>query len=252
VTSLERAALDAALSPRTGNPFLTAESVLMGAALDSVVTVVAAGANATILPAPATGYVNVITSVLVNNQSAATTAGYRITCGGSEMYESALTTTIAASGNAGLFGQLADGAMQGYATGLGDVAFVVTYFAIPTGVRFGVQKVVLTDTYQTLTAPAAGYVRCRAIMAIPAATAVGATVLMNADSAATVAMAEFTRGTDVTVITAASLAAHTRTTSAFALPAHRSTDTVKVKCASAPTAGKVVFWYSYLDMPIQT
>jgi hypothetical protein len=212
---------------------------------------VAAGANAEILPAPATGYVNVVTSVLVNNQSAATTAGYRITCGGSEMYESALTTTIAASGNAGLFGQLADGAMQGYATGLGDVAFVVTYFAIPTGVRFGVQKVVLTDTYQTLTAPAAGYVRQRAILDLPV-TLVGSSVLMNADSAAAVVMAEFTRGSDVVVLTASSLAAHTRNTAALPLPAHRATDTVKVKCASAPTAGKVVFWYSYIDLPIQT
>jgi hypothetical protein len=245
-------ALNAALAPSAANPVLTAESALMPAKLDSVVTVVAASANAEILPAPAAGYVNVIVNVLVCNQSASQTAGYRVTCGGSEMYESALTTTIAASGNTSLFGQLADGALQGYATGLGDVSFAVTYFAIPTGVRFGLQKVVLTGVYQTLSAPAAGYVRYRAILAVPSATGIGATALMNADSAAAVAMAEFTRGSDVTVITASSLAAHTRTTAALALPAHRSTDVVKVKCASAPTANKVCFWYSYMDLPVQT
>lgn len=235
------------MSNHLSGQVVTPRQVSAPSAADSVWAVIAAGTplvGTEVLPAPPAGKLYFIHRIIIVNNDAALTAGYRVNIGAKPAMGSLLTTSIAASTSASVFYHVANDAVVVFATGLGAITVVVQYSIISSSVG-PVQSVALTNAYQAITGivPAPGFVSAVPLHAAGIGTATGGGTIMNADSASTTVSFEVTRGSDVIVLTQ-TVAAFTRASTVF--PALRNGDAVRSKVAVSPgVAGSVVLWLFY-------
>lgn len=248
-SAAQKAALESAIgTPSAANPFALSDQVAAPFSADAPWAVIASLGSATLLPAPPAGKLYFIHRITIVNNSASLTAGYTVTIGGKPAWGSLLTTSVAASGNANLNGQLADGAVVVAATGLAGITAIVSYTLI-SAAGVSCSSLALTNAYVAVpgVVPASGFVSATPFHAATLGAVSGGGT-MNADASPATVTIRVTRGADSVELVQAALAAFTRTT--YALPAIRAGDVVEAKVALSPAiAGKVALWMFYHTLP---
>lgn len=237
-------------APSATNPFLTADQQGSPVGGTSQYTAVSSAANAEILAAPPAGYYNFVRTIYVMNKSGAATAGFQVKENTTRVIAGSTTTALAANGvSSANNGFLVAAALTGFATGTGDLLFIVSYSRIQTTAILSSQ-LVLTNAYQALfTAPSAGFALIKPINAMAVAFTFHS-IAMNADTGAAPAiMLQIVRGVDTYTITNAAVAASSRTTQ-VSIPDIINGDTIQVKAASAPTAGTLIYNAFMQTVPI--
>lgn len=235
-------------APSATNPLITADALLQPANGTSIYTPVASAANAEILPAPAAGYYNLVRYVHVINLSGVATAGYQVKESTSRVIMGSTTTALAANAATQLGGQVVAGALTGYATGTGNLLFIVSYSKIAAA-NIGFYQAVLTDTYQTLFTVPAGYSATWSWNFAGAFS--GELFVMNVDTAATTPIFRITRGANAYLRTNSAVNANVRGAQS-GLPDVINGDVVECKCLAAPTAGTVILSGIYSLVPVTT